>query len=338
MLEFCQSSPRPEQQRASSAENPPSVINEAYLREYTPAHPLRHFAITYPSDVERKSILPQQVSRSHGTTVSSDRRRGAQTLLLPGLGRGRQRNEYGKTIGGGQECGRGVIGSSAAAEDYAFALDAVQTSCDILPAERYAVKRSPSTQGSMMYTSEHDHQVSLNPDLPPLAIEHPARVWNAMLHSLRPEYQPVIKWEYTKVKLDGSEASPESPADVGDFSLVAHLTLTIPRTHPILIEHSLYDALPPNQWLSGYIMSAEAIGASKKWSGEPRPLKVSRALEYADVPGGRPELGSRQVYRRRRLILAQSACHGCCADRGRRSRSSNLCFGASRESVRDQVR
>jgi hypothetical protein len=38
--------------------------------------------------------------------------------------------------------------------------------------------------------------VSLDADLPPLAIEHPARVWNVLIHSLPAELQPVIKWTW----------------------------------------------------------------------------------------------------------------------------------------------
>jgi len=41
--------------------------------------------------------------------------------------------------------------------------------------------------------------VSFDPDLPPLAAQHPTRVWNTMLHSLAPELQPLIKWEYDKL-------------------------------------------------------------------------------------------------------------------------------------------
>jgi hypothetical protein len=36
----------------------------------------------------------------------------------------------------------------------------------------------------------------LDPDLPPLAIEHPARMWNSLIHSLEPCLRPVVKWNY----------------------------------------------------------------------------------------------------------------------------------------------
>ena len=38
----------------------------------------------------------------------------------------------------------------------------------------------------------------LDPDLPPLAIEHPARMWNSLIHSLEPGLQPIIKWTYER--------------------------------------------------------------------------------------------------------------------------------------------
>ena len=40
--------------------------------------------------------------------------------------------------------------------------------------------------------------VSLEPDLPPLAIEHPARLWNSLLHSLPSGLQPIVKWDYSR--------------------------------------------------------------------------------------------------------------------------------------------
>jgi hypothetical protein len=38
----------------------------------------------------------------------------------------------------------------------------------------------------------------LDPDLPPLAIEHPARMWNSLIHSLEPRLQPVVKWNFER--------------------------------------------------------------------------------------------------------------------------------------------
>ena len=35
-------------------------------------------------------------------------------------------------------------------------------------------------------------------DWSPLAVEHPSRKWNNLIHSLTPDLQPVIKWDYEK--------------------------------------------------------------------------------------------------------------------------------------------
>lgn len=47
----------------------------------------------------------------------------------------------------------------------------------------------------------------LDPDLPPLAIEHPARMWNSLIHSLSPEFQPVVKWTYDRTEEGGKLSS-----------------------------------------------------------------------------------------------------------------------------------
>lgn len=48
-------------------------------------------------------------------------------------------------------------------------------------------------------------RVTLDPDLPPTAAQHPTRIWNVMLHSLPAELQPIVKWEYDEVEMTGPE-------------------------------------------------------------------------------------------------------------------------------------
>jgi hypothetical protein len=104
-------------------------------------------------------------------------------------------------------------------------------------------------------------KVSFEPNLPPMAAEHPTRVWNLMLHSLAPELQPIVKWEYDQ-------------DHGGDQTWTAHLTLILPPTHPSLTNHPLYYVLPKNRYSSHYIKAIEALGGVRTWSGQPRKLKV----------------------------------------------------------------
>jgi hypothetical protein len=55
----------------------------------------------------------------------------------------------------------------------------------------------------------------------------------------------------------------------------AHLTLILPPTHPSISQHSLFHTLPKNRYLNEYVTAVEALGGIKRWSGEPRRLKVS---------------------------------------------------------------
>ncbi len=54
--------------------------------------------------------------------------------------------------------------------------------------------------GSEVPTEAPQHAVSLAADLPPLAVEHPARVWNSMIHSLNSNLQPIVKWDYDRLR------------------------------------------------------------------------------------------------------------------------------------------
>jgi hypothetical protein len=33
-------------------------------------------------------------------------------------------------------------------------------------------------------------------ELPPLALDHPARMWNSLIHALKPELQPIVRWTF----------------------------------------------------------------------------------------------------------------------------------------------
>lgn len=136
------------------------------------------------------------------------------------------------------------------------------------------------------------HLVDLDPALPPLAVEHPARVWNSMLHSLSAGVQPVVKWDYERVYSGDSEGGsarhcptaeaveasyPETieSADVNaEAHTIAHLTLILPPTHPAIAQHPLFRVLPNNKYTKEYIASVEALGGVREWTGEPKKLKV----------------------------------------------------------------
>jgi hypothetical protein len=93
----------------------------------------------------------------------------------------------------GQEVGLGVIGST-------------HTPLHAVTAEgkRYMAKVVEGEHGcdTPLYSFEDARrgiaipEGCLDPDLPPLAIEHPARMWNSLIHSLEPCLRPVVKWNY----------------------------------------------------------------------------------------------------------------------------------------------
>jgi hypothetical protein len=100
-----------------------------------------------------------------------------------------------KDIIAGQEVGLGVIGST-------------HTPLHAVTAEgkRYMAKVVEGEHGcdTPLYSFEDARrgiaipEGCLDPDLPPLAIEHPARMWNSLIHSLEPRLQPVLRWSYDK--------------------------------------------------------------------------------------------------------------------------------------------
>jgi hypothetical protein len=101
---------------------------------------------------------------------------------------------------GGQEVGNGVIGSDTsgirldvASGHYTQIIDG-HNGCD-----------TPIYQFEEARRGVPVPLECLNPDLPPLAIEHPARMWNSLVHSMAPEMQPIVKWEYTKAE-DGGQS------------------------------------------------------------------------------------------------------------------------------------
>jgi hypothetical protein len=95
----------------------------------------------------------------------------------------------------GQEVGLGVIGSTHTA------LHAVKAE-----GKEYMAKVVEGEHGcdTPLYSFEDARrgiaipEGCLDPDLPPLAIEHPARMWNSLIHSLEPCLQPVVKWNYER--------------------------------------------------------------------------------------------------------------------------------------------
>jgi hypothetical protein len=112
---------------------------------------------------------------------------------------------------GGQEVGNGVIGSDTSG----IRLDST-TGLYTQIIDGYNGCDTPMYQFEEARRGVPVPPESLNPDLPPLAVEHPARMWNSLIHSMAPESQPIVKWEYTTVEeggqsqLQGSLASSHS--------------------------------------------------------------------------------------------------------------------------------
>ncbi|WVQ70006.1 uncharacterized protein L199_008230 [Kwoniella botswanensis] len=216
--------------------------------------------------VKRENSISLASNDDHGRHS----RFSSEHIRLDGLGEGRSRNGYGRTLMGGQESGRGVIGNTSLESDENGDTTVVvsEAGCDIPMIREPWSTQAQIPQGSWggeIKANIGPHTIFLNPDLPPLAIEHPARVWNSMIHSLESHLQPVIKWDYEKVLLQHQGQ---------DTLWMAQLTLVLPSTHPTITGHPLFRSLPKNQWKKEYVAAVEAIGGVKKWVGEPRKLKA----------------------------------------------------------------
>ena len=115
----------------------------------------------------------------------------------------------------------------------------------------------------------------LDPDLPPLAIEHPARMWNSLIHSLEPGLQPVVKWNYER-SIEGGKLPwsflPEKSLYAG---YIANLTLALPPTHPSVGSHPLAITVPKNTNSKEYIAVLKLLGGVRRYKGEARKRKVS---------------------------------------------------------------
>ncbi|KAK4689770.1 hypothetical protein P7C73_g357, partial [Tremellales sp. Uapishka_1] len=164
----------------------------------------------------------------------------SQHLTLPGVGEGRTKNAYGRTLGGGQEVGAGVIGSFEDFDD---------GGCD-LSMQRGATISEPL-------------EVDYHPGLSPLSSRHPARIWNSRIHSFAADLQPIIRWEYEYIKVENE-----------DPQQIAILTLALPPSHPCIAEHQYAFALPKNRWNPQYINAVRLLGGAKTWRGEARSLRV----------------------------------------------------------------
>jgi hypothetical protein len=99
---------------------------------------------------------------------------------------------------GGQEVGNGVIGSDTSG----IRLDST-TGLYTQIIDAYNGCDTPMYQFEEARRGVQVPPECLNPDLPPLAAEHPARMWNSLIHSMASESQPIVKWEYTTVEEGG---------------------------------------------------------------------------------------------------------------------------------------
>lgn len=127
-------------------------------------------------------------------------------------------------------------------------------------------------------------RVCLDPDLPPMAVEHPARVWNSMLHALSAELQPLIRWAYDEVEINAIGECNYQGRDLvnepGDMGFLAHLTLILSPSHPAVSSHPLSKFLPKNRYEKEYLVVMEALGGIKTWTGSPRRLKVGFTVRF----------------------------------------------------------
>jgi len=174
----------------------------------------------------------------------------------------------------GQEIGVGVIGST-------------HTPLHAVTAEgrEYMAKVVEGEHGcdTPLYTFEDARRGIAIPkgcldlDLPPLAIEHPARMWNSLIHSLETHLQPIIKWTYERPVYEGGKLTRSQEHCVQSLlaGYIAHLTLALPPTHPSIVAHPLNMTVPTNSNSKEYIAVLEFLGGVKRYSGEARKLKVS---------------------------------------------------------------
>jgi hypothetical protein len=186
------------------------LIGESFRHRTGSLAPSRHeHDHPYTTPRQEHTISQAIISSQYSLKRPKSPRAPSKPLLLPGLGDKRQRNRYGKSLEGGQEHGIGVIGSVAGdqVQEQVTMVVNSQAGCDI-PMMRGGTV-GPDDAGLLPLPIQH--RVSLDPDLPPLAVEHPARVWNSMLHSLGASLQPIVKWDYERNignDLDSGEQQP----------------------------------------------------------------------------------------------------------------------------------
>jgi hypothetical protein len=59
---------------------------------------------------------------------------------------------------------------------------------------------------------------------------------------------------------------------------ICQLTLSLSPDHPAIKNHPSFSKLPANRHTAEYITAAAAIGGSKTWTGEAKPVKVSMGI------------------------------------------------------------
>lgn len=205
-----------------------------------------------------------------------------QGVILPGMGNGITRNDHGHSVQGGQAVGTGVIGNYQSNPTSNNQLQTVQTEvgCDI-PMRQF-------------------HTVKLDAKLPPLAMEHPARVWNSTIHALPTDKQPTVKWDYERQRDDFGGETGYLWLLMIDMAYLAHLTLILPPSHPSIANHALFHALPKNRYSREYIEAMVALGGVKRWTGDLNLLKVGVFLDILLTTGRCAKYRFGQMYERRR--------------------------------------
>lgn len=129
----------------------------------------------------------------------------SHTVDLYGLEHDRKRNVWGRAVEGGQEHGVNVIGASLFMQNHQDG--DIDVDCDTpIPVidknTDFKIRHLSLSEAGSDKTVEERYIIGpqiieLSPHLPPLAKEHPARVWNSIVNSLPEETKPVMRSEYS---------------------------------------------------------------------------------------------------------------------------------------------
>lgn len=160
---------------------------------------------TLPRFSRAPSLAPSMLSdMADAKPFSEGRKRSRTASVAPSQSiRSAQPDQPGL---GAQDIGIGVIGSRAFLEEDEEDI-ALDQACDIPVPQAVSDWKVKRVDGDEAKITVGPHVISLEQDLAPLATEHPARVWNCILHSLPQEIVPTIQWKYGRMGEVGDSES-----------------------------------------------------------------------------------------------------------------------------------